>query len=161
MFNELLQFLITGVTQTISIEYFIFILIFTEILKGFTYYSPANKRHIFKFDKNGSFPFKSKVLAVVTGVIGSFFIYAMSVPFGSFDGELVKQLIITFAITTSFYELFFFVVIDRFKEILRKVGKAEVKPIIIDLSSDGYDNRRDMYYDYNTITNKDDDDKSS
>jgi len=151
MLNELISFLITGVTQTINIQYFLLVLLSTELIKGLTFYSPKSKRHIFKIDKNARFPFKSKVLAVVLGIISAFFIYAFSVPFGTFNGDLIKELVITFALTTSFYELFFFIVIDKFKEILKKLGKAEIKPIIIDTSGGSYEPNEDTFYDYNRI----------
>lgn len=153
--GALLDFLIQGVMNYIHIEYFLSLLFLTELVKMSTYYSPKTKYHIFKFDKRGRFKFKSKFLAFFMGILIAIGIYFTS-RMGIFEEDmlLLRKLILTFAITTSFYELFFFLIVDKFKELLKALIKAEIKPIKIDLNNDSFGSDAsfadDVYIDYST-----------
>ncbi len=154
--SALLDFLIQGVINYIHIEYFLSLLFLTEMVKMSTYYSPKTKYHIFKFDKTGRFRFKSKFLAFFMGIVIASGIYFTSQT-GVFEEDMLvlRKLILTFSITTSFYELFFFLIVDKFKEILTTLIKAKVKPIKIDLNNEysyGSDISfsDDTYIDYST-----------
>ena len=156
--GALLDFLIQGVINYIHIEYFLSLLFLTEFVKMATYYSPKTKYHIFKFDKKGKFRFRSKFLAFFMGIIIATSIYLTSLT-GIFEDDmsLLRKLVLTFAVTTSFYELFFFLLVDKFKEILKTLIKAEIKPIKIDLNNTDFGSdisyADDVYIDYSTNSN--------
>lgn len=165
MLSDLLSFLITGITENINIEYFLSLLFVTELVKMLTYYSPKKRIHIFKFDKKAKFKFKSKYLAFVMGILLAGLTYYFNVDdYTHLDKSIVKSLLITFAITTSFYELIFFVVIEKTKKILMAIVNADIKPVVIDLadgfsSDEDYNSSSDKKKQTDKLQNSDDDDK--
>ena len=146
--QQLINYLVQGIIDNTNIIFFFCLLVIPEFIKMFTLYNNVNKKHIFKFDKRGIFPFSAKWMVVVLGAILAYPVFLVTKDLGDYSTkQIITQIVITYTITTSFYELFFSATINKLKQILRKISEAKVKNIEIDLSV----NKNDLaeYTDYN------------
>jgi hypothetical protein len=145
--NIIIDYVLNGFNESISISYF-FVLLFTaEIIKSFTLYNSISKKHVFKFDKKKKFQFKAKWMVVILGLlIGTIFIIGDLV---SNDSEIkishtILKIFLTYAVTTTFYELLFEIFINKAKKILIAITRAEIKPVVIDINN-GFNEEGDVH----------------
>lgn len=126
-FYKLLEYLVNGIISNTDLPYFLLLLFGSEMLKRLTVPAENGKR-TFKFHKKFSFQFRYVVL--VFGMLMVYPIYLLEMP-EDIRSFLLKT-VITYAITTSFYELISAIIFKKTAQVLTVIRDAKIKPMVID-----------------------------
>lgn len=145
MIGELLEFIVSGILSNINLVFFLSMLLVPEFIKEFTYYNERKRIRWFRIDKKARFKFRMKRLIFLLGLIIGFVFWYFNILLPEDSTLAITQLIFTYIIITTMYDLLFHAIIKKFRDVLKTVGNAKIKPMEISLVDD-FDNNLDGYW---------------
>lgn len=131
----MIEQLINPILNSVDISYLFAIIFFAELVKLIPNikYEPKGRKYSIKIFKRKIYFRFRYVVAFLALLLGVFYFYCVPQD-GSKKAELIR-LVLTYCVTITLYDLLFRLIIVKFKELLKRIIGAKIRPIDIDISN--------------------------
>ena len=131
----MIEQIINLILNSVDISYLFAIIFFAELVKLIPNikYEPKKRKYSIKIFKRKIYFRFRYVVAFLALLLGVFYLYCVPED-GSKKAELLR-LGLTYCITITLYDLLFGLIIVKFKELLKTIIGAKIRPIDVDISN--------------------------